>query len=132
MNDLDGTNGILKLFAVSLLALAANVPAHGVSAAQPPAKATCSAPDHLANLTMAYAPEYPTIAKNEGIAGSTLVHVDLARSGAVTRATVAKSSGFVALDREALSSVRASKYEPQTVSCLPVAGEYLVEVTFER
>lgn len=132
MNNLDGTSGICKLLAVSLLAIAANVPAQGVSAAEPALKATCSAPDHIANIKAAYAPAFPYIAEQEGITGSTLVHVDLAPSGAVQNATVAKSSGFASLDREALSSVRASKYEPETVSCRPVAGEYLVDVSFEH
>ena len=130
MNNFDGTSGIAKLLAVSLLAIAANVPAHGVSAAQPPVKATCSTPDHLANLKVAYDPEYPLIAKEQGIKGSALVHVGLARSGAVQSATIAKSSGSDILDREALASVRASKYEPETVSCQPVAGEYIVDVNF--
>ena len=131
MNDLKGTGGIAKLLAVSLLAIAANVTTAGASSAESPKKASCSAPDHLANLKIAYAPEYPTIAKEEGIQGSTLVHVTLTRSGALKDATVAKSSGFATLDNEALLSVRASKYEPETVACQPVAGDYFVTVTFE-
>ena len=129
MNDLSGTSGIAKLLAVSLLAIAANVTP---AAAESPVKATCSAPDHLANLKVAYAPEYPAIAKAEGIHGSTLVHVSLARSGDVKSATVAQSSGYAALDNEALVSIRSSKYEPETVSCQAVPGDYFVKVTFEE
>ncbi len=132
MNHLDGTSRIAKLLAFSLLAVAANAPARGVSAAEPPVKATCSAPDHLANLKAPSPPEYPTIARNEGITGSTVVRISLGPSGDVRNATVARSSGFAALDREALASARISKYEPETVSCRPVAGDYFVNVTFEE
>ncbi len=131
MNNLDRTGGIAKLLVITLVAVAANVPAHGVSAAEPQRKATCSAPDHLANLREVFEPEYPSILKNEGVTGSTLVQVSLARSGAIQSATVAKTSGYFALDQEALSSALASKYAPETVSCRPVAGEYFVNVTFE-
>jgi protein TonB len=124
------TNGTTKLLVFSLLAVAANVPASGASAAEPPVKATCSAPDHIAALKSASDPAYPAIAKAEGISGSTLVRVSLNSSGAVKKAIVAQSSGFAVLDSEALASARTSAYDPETVSCRPVAGTYFVNVTF--
>jgi protein TonB len=123
-------NNLTKLVAFGLLAAAANVPASGVSAAEPPVKATCSAPDHSAALKAANDPQYPAIAKAEGISGSTLVRVSLNATGAVEKATVAQSSGFAILDNEALASARTSAYDPETVSCRPVAGTYFVNVTF--
>jgi hypothetical protein len=80
-------NNLTKLVAFGLLAAAANVPASGVSAAEPPVKATCSAPDHSAALKAANDPQYPAIAKAEGISGSTLVRVSLKATGAVEKAS---------------------------------------------
>jgi protein TonB len=132
MNHPVRNNGLTKLFAFSLLAVAASVPASGVSAAEPSVKATCSAPDHIASLKAASDPDYPAIAKAEGIHGSTLVRVSLNSTGAVKKATVAQSSGFTVLDNQALESARTSVYDPETVSCRPVAGTYFVNVTFDE
>jgi TonB family protein len=57
-------------------------------------------------------------------AGTTFVNVLVSPSGAVTRATIATSSGNTVLDRAAVKLAKESSYEPAMRNCKPVAGIY--------
>ncbi|MGH7728378.1 MAG: energy transducer TonB, partial [Vulcanimicrobiaceae bacterium] len=96
----------------------------------PTPKPTCANPTADATLTNAVSPDYPDIARQEGAVGTTQVEITLDASGAVTNATVYKSSGNQALDRSAVAAARASSYAPQIVNCQKVAGSYLFRADF--
>lgn len=120
---------VAKLLAASLLAIAPLVSSRGAAAADLP-KASCSTQERPAVIDMSYAPVYPAIAVAVGMHGSTLVRIHLSSSGNVESATVARSSGFAALDEEAVASARLTSYKPEAIDCRPVEGDYLVEESF--
>jgi TonB family protein len=98
--------------------------------AQQSAGASCEAPNVIAATIYAEQPETPAMATTMHLTGTTLVQVDLDASGAITGATVAKSSGTPLLDLAALRAVRASTFRPEVHNCLAFAGSYLFEVQF--
>jgi TonB family protein len=92
----------------------------------------CSAPDRAAGVLTSAIPDYPEIARMQGVAGSALVQVELAPSGRPEHAAIARSSGNEYLDREALRVVLASRFTPATSGCEALAGRYLYEVEFRN
>jgi TonB family protein len=76
-------------------------------------------------------PDYPEMARQQGAVGTATIRVSLAPSGAVTGASVYKSSGNAQLDTSALRAARSSSYRAEIRDCEPVAGDYLFVATFE-
>ena len=75
-------------------------------------------------------PDYPEIAKEQGLTGTTLVKVSLDASGAVVSATVNKSAGSPALDNAAIAAAKATSYVAETVNCVKTAGSYIFRADF--
>jgi protein TonB len=65
-----------------------------------------------AKVAFRCAPVYPTGARRSGIEGKVVVMVGVARSGRVSKARVASSSGSGSLDAAALKAARLYRFEP--------------------
>lgn len=77
-------------------------------------------------------PPYPEIARRMGAHGAVQLHIYIAADGAVSRATVARSSGNEMLDQTAVAWVIAHwRYRPATVSGEAVAAESDAVVVFD-
>jgi TonB family protein len=98
-----------------------------VASARP---ASCSVDYRPASIVRSVAPEYPEIAKVQGVTGTSVIRVDLSETGAVLGASLAVSSGSSVLDRVAIGTVRSMAYAPEQRSCIPIAGSYAVRVEF--
>ena len=101
-----------------------------VPTATPTLKPTCANPNADANATNPVTPDYPDIAKQQGIEGTTQVAVSLDANGGVLSATVHKSSNNSSLDNAAISAAKASKYSPEIVNCVKTAGTYIFRADF--
>ncbi len=91
---------------------------------------SCTVPDVPAVVKVAAIPDMPFIAQLQHAAGTTYVQVDIDPSGAILNASIARSSGYEALDREAISATQLSQFRPEIKDCEPVGGSYLYEVEF--
>jgi TonB family protein len=92
---------------------------------------TCKSP--YADATIDGVPaqlEYPAMARELGLTGMTLVKVMLAADGAVTGATIYRSSGSSVLDRAAVKAAVATHYRSDLVRCEPEPGSYLFRAEF--
>jgi len=67
-----------------------------------------------------HTPEYPRLAKDAGITGTTWVNVLLNEEGSVMDAIIAKSSGTTSLDDAALQAARKCKFKPGIQNGRPV------------
>ena len=65
-------------------------------------------------------PEYPAIAKQAGIEGTTIVQILLDLDGSVMQTRVARSSGNQALDEAATKGARNFKFTPAKQHDMPV------------
>jgi protein TonB len=83
-----------------------------------------------ATVTNQVDPDYPDMARQQGIEGTTQVKVSLDATGAITGATVYKSAGNIQLDNAAIAAAKASKYAPEIVNCVKTAGSYLFRADF--
>ena len=95
-----------------------------------PTRPACAAPHVDARTTQKAEADYPSMAQAQGATGTVSVRVSLSETGAVVGADVYKSSGFPALDREAVKAARNSRYAPEVEDCEKVAGRYLFVVEF--
>jgi TonB family protein len=93
----------------------------------PPA---CAEPNVEAKATRLAEPWYPESARELGTAGEADVLVSLSASGAVTSATIYRSSGSAALDASAIMAARQSTYAPEVANCVPAAGSYTFHASF--
>lgn len=75
-------------------------------------------------------PDYPDIARQQGLAGTTQVKVALDAKGNVTDVSVYKSAGAAVLDQAALKAARQTAYTPEIVDCVPTGGVYLFRADF--
>ncbi len=96
----------------------------------PTPKPSCAQPHVDAAVTRAVEPDYPELARRQGVTGTTQIKVTLADSGAVTDAQVYVSSGSSALDAAAIAAARRSTYAPEIVDCRQRAGSYLFRAEF--
>jgi protein TonB len=119
------------------VASAPPAPTSGPATAPPPPptptptpRPQCAVPNKDATTTRAVEPEYPEMAKQQGVVGVTQVKVSLSATGSVQGVAVYKSSGNAALDQAALSAARASAYAPEVENCQPIAGSYLFRADF--
>jgi TonB family protein len=91
----------------------------------------CTIPNADAEISgSAVEPKYPDIARDQGATGVTQVKVTLDATGAVTDASVYKSSGNQALDYEAIKAAKATHYTPEIVNCVRTAGTYIFRGEF--
>jgi TonB family protein len=98
-----------------------------VASTQP---ASCTVDYQPASIVQSVAPEYPELAKGQGVTGTSLVRVDLSETGRVVGSYVAVSSGSRTLDWAAIRAVKSMVFAPETRSCKGVSGSYAVEVEF--
>jgi protein TonB len=96
----------------------------------PTPKPQCPNPNMEATVTNQVDPDYPDMARQQGIEGTTQVKVSLDATGAITGATVYKSAGNIQLDNAAIAAAKASKYAPEIVNCVKTAGSYLFRADF--
>jgi protein TonB len=95
-----------------------------------PTRPACSSPHVDARTTQKAEADYPTLAQAQGAAGTATVKVALSATGSVTGTAIYKSSGYGALDQEALKAARNSRYSPEIEDCQKVPGQYLFVVEF--
>jgi len=101
-------------------------------ALSPTPKPVCSAPYLEASTVNKYAPEMPTLARDQGLSGSAQVQVDLSANGQVLGAKIFVSTGSSVLDTAAMDAARRTTYSPKIVDCDRVPGSYLFRVDFEN
>ena len=77
------------------------------------------------------APAYPTAAKQARQEGTVTLEVDVSTAGLPTKVSLARSSGFPALDQAALAAVRRWKFEPARAAGVAVNGHVIVPLRFE-
>ena len=105
-----------------------------VAAAAPSPVATAVAPllpaRPVAGMESDRPPSYPEIARRRGEQGSVLLRVSVSPDGSPLEVTVAKSSGFAALDSAAVSAVERWRFVPATRAGAPIAATAEVPVRF--
>jgi periplasmic protein TonB len=74
--------------------------------------------------------DYPMMARDQGVQGTTIVLVSVTASGAVSSASVAQSSGNKLLDASALRAAYQSRFQPATRNGAPVASSARLVYTF--
>jgi TonB family protein len=89
----------------------------------------CNAP---APISAAVPADYPVLASEQKLSGKALVQIDLAGTGTVRNATIARTSGSTSLDRAALEAARSQTYSPKVVACRPAGGSYLIDVNLQQ
>jgi len=94
-------------------------------------KPSCANPNAQAGIVGQPADlDYPDIARQQGVVGSTDVQVTLDATGNVTDVSIHKSSGNAALDQSAIKAAKATRYSPEIVGCVKTAGAYLFKADF--
>jgi protein TonB len=96
----------------------------------PSPKPACAQPHVDAVVTRPADPEYPELARQQGVTGVTQVRVTLTETGGVSDAEVYKSSGNALLDRAAVTAAKQSSYAPEIDNCVKVSGSYLFRAEF--
>lgn len=91
----------------------------------------CSQPNQEPRTLTKMRPEFPEIARQQGLRGMTAVKVDIDSAGKAVGSSVYVSSGSGLLDNVALSTAAASAYAPATFMCVPIVGSYLFVVDFQ-
>ena len=76
-------------------------------------------------------PVYPRASRRAGEAGTVVLRINIAASGAVTATAVAVSSGFERLDAAAQKAVQQWRFAPGTVDGVPTAMPLQVPIRFE-
>lgn len=72
----------------------------------------------------------PELAQLQGLAGTAVVRLGLAKNGNPSDAVVVESTGSALLDSAARRAALAQTYAPETNDCAAVGGNYLVRVEF--
>nr|WP_302664649.1 energy transducer TonB [Lysobacter enzymogenes] len=83
-----------------------------------------------APLSANRAPQYPPASLRRGEGGTVRVQVRVNEQGEVDDAEVVQGSGVRALDRAAVSAVRAWRFRPATRGGRPAADTVIVPITF--
>ena len=76
-------------------------------------------------------PVYPRASRRAGEAGTVVLRINIAASGAVTATTIVVSSGFERLDAAAQKAVKQWRFTPGTVDGVPTAMPLQVPIRFE-
>ncbi|MHB8176988.1 MAG: TonB family protein [Vulcanimicrobiaceae bacterium] len=88
-------------------------------------KTHCRIPFRPAKALKAVAPRFPMGYRNMSAPLLVLVRVSIDHTGKLLGTSVWGSSGVAAFDDAAVDAARASRYQPGTAFCRPVAGSYL-------
>lgn len=97
----------------------------------PTQRPSCAVPNADAAIKgQAVEPDYPDIARQQGLQGTAQIKVTLSAQGSVTGVTVYKSAGSAALDQAALNAAKQTSYTPEIVNCVPTGGSYLFRADF--
>lgn len=75
-------------------------------------------------------PAYPEELRRQGIGGTVLLRVTITAEGTAQDVTLAKSSGYPALDESALTAVRAWRFEPARRNNVAVKYTVKLPITF--
>lgn len=75
-------------------------------------------------------PAYPEDLRRQGIGGTVLLRVTITADGAAQDVTLAKTSGYPALDESALTAVRAWRFEPARRNNVAVQYTVKLPITF--
>lgn len=95
---------------------------------------SCGTAGTAARITDAWRPNLPTIVRERNFGelyGSATIAVVLDSSGSMQSARVLTSSGIAALDREALTAARLSRYIAERGGCAAQGGTYAFTVDFD-
>ncbi len=103
-----------------------------VAAAAPPAVAMAPLPEPELAVQCQHRPPpvYPAAARRRGQEGVVELRVNLSATGAVTRVTVARSSGASALDQAAVAAVRNWRCEPARAGGVAVPAAAVQRIRF--
>lgn len=111
----------------------APVTAAATATVAPFAPPTCDEPFLVATVTKAEAPEYPRSLEKDGPDEEkiSVVYVAVNARGQLADAWLFKSSGYPAMDQEALVAAKRSQYAAPVSFCRPVGGTYLFRADFD-
>ena len=90
----------------------------------------CASPNMPAQVAGDAFFQMPTIAAEQGVAGSATVKIALNANGSLLSHEIFASSGNAWLDRAALQSARMTRFSAETRDCERVGGTYLYAVQF--
>ena len=93
-------------------------------------RAACTTPATDPAIAQLAAADVPTIAREQGASGTTVVELVLAANGKIVSRKIAKSSGNFWLDRAALESAGNSRYLAERQDCAGIGGRYLLTIDF--
>jgi protein TonB len=83
-----------------------------------------------AKLIHRVAPDYPSAAKRDGIAGSVDLEVTISSSGVVEDVSVVSATPLDMFEKSAVAAVRKWKYDPRFVDGLPTEARVKVHLDF--
>jgi protein TonB len=91
-----------------------------------------NAADRIVEAKMSYAaaPDYPDMARDEGVRGTSVVLVTVDGKGSIMHMSIASSSGNGSLDRAALAAARSSQYVAPRIDGKPAIETYRVTYDF--
>ena len=95
-----------------------------------PAAAPVHMPDAGASDLHNPKPPYPPVSRSKGEQGTVLLKVCVSESGTIDSVDIAKSSGFVRLDRSANDTVERWRFHPARKGGNPVAMCYQLPIRF--
>jgi TonB family protein len=100
--------------------------------AAPFPEATCAHPFVAATVSHAVQPDFPAILRDQAVsqAATAVVYVAVDSAGKLADAWIYASSGYVAMDKAALSAARRSSYVAPISYCRAVSGTYLFQADF--
>ena len=90
------------------------------------------APDVVvdARFTHQVQPDYPEMAKTQGVEGTAVVLATIGPSGAVVSARIDQSTGNKMLDDAALTAAKDSGFQPPIINGKPATETYRLVYTF--
>ncbi len=91
---------------------------------------SCPDPDSNAAITSPYPAQWLNLIAAQTGGSTTQVMVDLDSVGNVLASRIAKSSGNVFLDEQALTAAKGSKYAPEVRNCNSFKRSYYFTITF--
>jgi TonB family protein len=127
------SSGLQTAATVQTAATAAPTPATVAVAQAPDADATpVYAPDVVvdARFTHQVPPDYPAIAKDQGVQGTAVVFATIGPDGKVLSAHIDQSTGNKMLDDAALEAARESGFQPPIINGKPATETYRLVYDF--
>jgi Gram-negative bacterial TonB protein C-terminal len=107
-------------------------PANAVASAAPFTIASCAQPFVVAAVPGAMQPQFPAMLSDQGVSGTavSLIAVAVDSHGKLIDAWIWGTSGYPAMDDEAIKAARHSSYTGAISYCRPVGGTYLFQAEF--